>query len=184
MDAVTMSGMARVAAACVAIVAAALAAGCASQGSGAAAAPATVQAGHSAAQADHAAVVVDEHANNTTVQVVAGVEVVLELHSTYWMNVASSQPAVLRQDGEPRVQATQCVPGGGCGQVQAAFSAVAVGTAVLSASRVSCGEALARARRQPLQRHRRRRGALTAPALGRRPPGTSPASRSVDQVWL
>jgi hypothetical protein len=142
--------MARVAAACVAIVAAALTAGCASQGSGPAPAHATVQAEHSAAQAqhatpqaDHATVVVDEHANNTTVQVVAGVEVVLELHSTYWMNVASSQPTVLRQDGAPRVQVAQCVPGGGCGQVQAAFSAVAAGSAVLSASRVSCGEALA-----------------------------------------
>jgi hypothetical protein len=96
-------------------------------------------------QGDTAAVLLDEHANNTTVRVVQGVDVVLELHSTYWMSVGSSQPAVLREDGAPRVRPapSQCVPGGGCGQVDATFSALGIGTAVLSASRTTCGEALA-----------------------------------------
>jgi hypothetical protein len=95
--------------------------------------------------ADPGVVVLDEHANKTTVRVVVGVDVVLQLHSTYWMNFGSSQPAVVRANGEPSVQPapSQCVPGGGCGLEQATFTAVRAGTAVLSASRTSCGEALA-----------------------------------------
>jgi hypothetical protein len=102
--------------------------GCASQASG----PSSVT-------------VLDEHADNTTVRILAGHEVELLLHSTYWMDFSSSRPAVVRPDGEPRVlqATTQCVPGGGCAPVLAMFTAARAGTAVLSASRTSCGEALA-----------------------------------------
>ncbi len=81
----------------------------------------------------------------TTVRVVVGVDVVLQLHSTYWMNIGSSRQAVMREDGTPRIQPepSQCVPGEGCGLEQATFRAVRAGTAVLSASRSTCGEALA-----------------------------------------
>jgi hypothetical protein len=98
---------------------------------------------HSSSAVDRAVVTVDEHANDTTVRVVAGVDVVLTLHSTYWMDFGSSRPAVVREDGQPGVQPSHCIPGGGCGQVRVRFTAVQPGTAVVEASRVSCGEALA-----------------------------------------
>ena len=133
------------AAACVAILGIALVGGCASKASGPgsphATSPGPVQ---TTAEVDHAVVVLNEHANNTTVRVVVGADVVLQLHSTYWMNIGSSRQAVLHEDGVPRVQPkpSGCVPGEGCGLEQATFTAVRVGTAVLSASRTSCGEAL------------------------------------------
>jgi hypothetical protein len=115
-------------AACAALLGLGLLGGCASQASGGA-----------------SATVLDEHANNTTVRVQAGQEVKLLLHSTYWMDLRSSQPTVVRADGAPKVlpATTQCVPGGGCAPVEATFTAASAGTAVLSASRTSCGEALA-----------------------------------------
>jgi hypothetical protein len=92
----------------------------------------------------HPAVVLDEHANQSTVRVVLGNRVELLLHSSYWTNFGSSRSAVVRADGPVRIMPTtlKCVPGGGCNPVQATFTAVTVGTAVLSASRTSCGEAL------------------------------------------
>jgi hypothetical protein len=89
--------------------------------------------------------VLDERANHTTVRVAVGSRVEVLLHSSYWMDFASSQSAVLRADGPARVlPATQtCVPGGGCRPVLATFTATGAGTAVLSASRTTCGEALA-----------------------------------------
>ena len=132
--------------ACVAILGIALMGGCASTASNPgpldATSPGPVQ---TTAAVDHAAVVLDEHANNTTVRVVVGADVVLQLHSTYWMNIGSSRQAVMRENGTPSVhpQPSGCVPGEGCGLEQATFTAVRAGTAVLSASRTSCGEALA-----------------------------------------
>jgi hypothetical protein len=137
---------ARTVAACAAIGGIALMGGCASKASGPGPIDATSPGPvHATAQVDHAAVVLDEHADNTTVRVVVGADVVLQLHSTYWMNFGSSRQAVVREDGTPRVQPqpSGCVPGEGCGLEQATFTAVRVGTAVLSASRTSCGEALA-----------------------------------------
>jgi hypothetical protein len=86
----------------------------------------------------------DEHANQSIVRVVVGNRVELLLHSSYWANFASSQSAVVRADGPVRMMPTtqHCVPGGGCQPVLATFTALTAGTAVLSASRTSCGEAL------------------------------------------
>ena len=96
------------------------------------------------AVANHPAIVLDEHPNSSTVQVVVGRRVELLLHSSYWTDFGSSQSAVVRADGSVRMLSTgqHCVPGGGCNPVLATFMAQAVGTAVLSASRTSCGEAL------------------------------------------
>jgi hypothetical protein len=93
---------------------------------------------------DNPAIVLDEHANSSTVQVVVGRRVELLLHSSYWTDFGSSQSAVVRADGSVRTLPTsqRCIPGGGCNPVLATFTAQKVGTAVLSASRTSCGEAL------------------------------------------
>lgn len=93
---------------------------------------------------DYPAIVLDEHANQSTVQVAVGRRVELLLHSSYWTDFGSSQSAVVRADGSVRTLPTsqKCIPGGGCNPVLATFMAQAAGTAVLSASRTSCGEAL------------------------------------------
>jgi hypothetical protein len=93
---------------------------------------------------DDPAIVLDEHANSSTVQVVVGRRVELLLHSSYWTDFGSSRSAVVRADGPVRTLPTaqRCVPGGGCHPVLATFMAETAGTAVLSASRTSCGEAL------------------------------------------
>jgi hypothetical protein len=87
---------------------------------------------------------IDEHAKNTTVAVSVGQRLVLRLHSTYWQDVASSDPSTLRLTGQavtPQTPGTGCPPGGGCGTVTATFAAAAPGTATVSASRLLCGEA-------------------------------------------
>ena len=93
---------------------------------------------------DSPAIVLDEHANQSTVQVAVGRRVELLLHSSYWTDFGSSRSAVVRADGSVRTLPTSqhCIAGGGCNPVLATFMAQAAGTAVLSASRTSCGEAL------------------------------------------
>jgi hypothetical protein len=145
MDGATMARMARTAVAPVATLVLALVAGCSSQPGSPGAQPGSPGTRSGTPVPDIPAVVLDEHANHETVQVVVGHDVELLLHSTYWMNFGSSQPGIVRVDGSPRVLATasHCVPGGGCNPVLARFTAASLGTAVLSASRTSCGEALA-----------------------------------------
>lgn len=82
-------------------------------------------------------------ANGQTVTVANGHEVTITLDSTYWTFQGSSNPAVLLQAGKTVVSSTSCVPGGGCGTVTAHFRAMGPGRAVVTASRTSCGEALA-----------------------------------------
>jgi hypothetical protein len=79
-----------------------------------------------------------------TVHAHVGDRVDVVLHSTYWTFPGVSDPAVLRPVGAP-VTAPQlrgCVPGGGCGTVTASYDAIAPGTAVVSATRTTCGEAM------------------------------------------
>ena len=120
-------------------------AGCASSSSLIPSPPASVPPATTPPSAKNSpAVVLDEHANQTTVRVTVGRQVELLLHSSYWTDFGSSRSAVVRADGPSRVlpAATHCVPGGGCNPVVATFTAMSAGTAVLSASRTSCGEAL------------------------------------------
>jgi hypothetical protein len=107
-------------------------------------APSPGSAGSRPTGPGHPAVVLDEHANQSTVRVMVGNRVELLLHSSYWTNFDSSRSTVVRADGPVRMMPTTqtCVPGGGCNPVLATFTAVTAGTAVLSASRTSCGEAL------------------------------------------
>lgn len=94
---------------------------------------------------DASAKVVDEKANQTTVRFRVGTRVELLLHSDYWTVVGSSRPDVLAQDGPtrqlPRTPST-CPPGVGCQPLQTFFTARTPGSAVVSATRTTCGEAL------------------------------------------
>ncbi|GAA2129926.1 hypothetical protein GCM10009760_01740 [Kitasatospora kazusensis] len=92
------------------------------------------------------AVTLDEQANNTTVTVKAGVTVRVDLHSTYWSAVTSSAPQLLEQTGRPTVVPSPtgpaCRVGSGCGTVSTDFLAHGAGSAQLTATRTTCGEAL------------------------------------------
>jgi hypothetical protein len=87
-------------------------------------------------------VTVTDADNGRTVAVTAGDRVTVTLASTYWTFRGSSNPAVLRQVGQPVASPGSCPPGVGCGQVSATFIAVQQGRADVTASRSSCGEAL------------------------------------------
>jgi hypothetical protein len=67
------------------------------------------------------------------------------LSSTYWSVDPSSNPEVLRSNGASTIdpQMGGCVPGAGCGTVTATFTATATGSAIVTATRTTCGEALA-----------------------------------------
>jgi len=131
-------------------------AGCAALSTGCAAARIPVTLPPSASSATitvtGSPLLLDEHAKGKTVAVTVGTSVELVLHNSYWNINNSSNPKVLAEIGEPTyLPATSaCVPGGGCNPVQATFTAMTPGTAVLSASRTSCGEAMLCA---PGQRH-------------------------------
>jgi hypothetical protein len=103
----------------------------------AAAAPASAPA------AAHHSVTVRDAANGTTVKIRVGTRLTVRLGSTYWTFQGSSNPAVLRQAGNPKVTPSGgCVPGAGCGTATARFLARHAGTATVRASRTACGEAL------------------------------------------
>jgi hypothetical protein len=99
-------------------------------------------------------VVAKDNANGKTVRVSVGDRLELILASDYWNVDPSSSPAVLRQDGETSdlARPSDCptLPGLGCVPEQTSFTAMAPGTVVITASRQSCGEALAC---RPDQRH-------------------------------
>ncbi|MHB8585073.1 MAG: hypothetical protein ACYDDF_04470 [Thermoplasmatota archaeon] len=83
--------------------------------------------------------------NHGNVTMALGSNLTLVLNSTYWGNAQSTNPAVLRLTDGPHT--TPCsnppFPGTGCGNMTATFSAIAIGSAHIQASRASCGEALA-----------------------------------------
>jgi hypothetical protein len=91
-------------------------------------------------------IVVRDDANGKTVPARAGDRIELILSSSYWSVTGSSAPRVLREDGPavllPRPSSCPTIPGLGCVPVQADFTALTGGTAVIRASRSSCGEAL------------------------------------------
>jgi hypothetical protein len=91
-------------------------------------------------------IVVRDDANGKAVSAKAGDRIELILSSSYWHVTGSSAPGVLRQDGSPvllsRPSSCPDLPGLGCTPVRADFHALADGTAVITASRSACGEAL------------------------------------------
>ncbi|MEZ0067434.1 hypothetical protein ABIA32_003447 [Streptacidiphilus sp. MAP12-20] len=79
-----------------------------------------------------------------TVTVHQGQRVALVLTGGYWQVQGSSAPAVVRQDGGSSYLSPSpagCAPGVGCRPQETDFTALTVGTAKLTASRTSCGEA-------------------------------------------
>ena len=104
-----------------------------------AAPPTTVGAHHvSAGDAD----------NGHTITIAVGDQLQVTLHSTYWHFDPATSGTALRAAGEPNTTASptgpsnsRCVPGEGCGTVTAMYDAAAPGTADVTASRTSCGEA-------------------------------------------
>ena len=81
--------------------------------------------------------------NGKRLTVDVGTRLDVALGSTYWTFQPSSNSAVLRAAGSPSATPSPgCVPGGGCGTVTQAFVVNGAGTAILSAKRTSCGEAL------------------------------------------
>ena len=99
-------------------------------------------------------IVVRDHANGKTVHVRVGQRVELILSSDYWRLHGSSSQAVLTQDGKvrflPRPKDCPNIPGLGCIPFETTFKALSTGTAVITASRRTCGEAL---KCQPSQEH-------------------------------
>lgn len=85
-------------------------------------------------------------ANGKTISAVVGGTIELTLSSSYWNIAGSSAPRILRQDGQPsllpRPSGCPGIPGLGCTPERVGFTALAPGTAVISASRTTCGEAL------------------------------------------
>lgn len=92
------------------------------------------------------AVTVKDDANGTMVHVHVGTEVELLLSTSYWTVDGSSAVTVLRQDGAstvlPRPSGCSAIPGQGCQPVRTDFTATAVGTAIITANRTVCGEAM------------------------------------------
>jgi len=88
---------------------------------------------------------VTDRDNGTTVKLHVGSRLRVVLSSTYWSVDPSSNPEVLRSNGASTIdpQMGGCVPGAGCGTVTATFTATATGSAIVTATRTTCGEALA-----------------------------------------
>jgi hypothetical protein len=91
-----------------------------------------------------AAITASDAENGGTIIVRIGDRLTVTLHSTYWSFAGSSNADVIAPDGLPTVSPmpSGCVPGQGCGKVVAAFDAIAVGTSEITATRITCGEAL------------------------------------------
>jgi hypothetical protein len=87
---------------------------------------------------------VDDSKNGQSVHVHVGDTVKITLSSTDWTFDQDSDPVVLKELGGQVVTpdpAGSCFPGMGCGVTTAWYKALSAGSAVVSASRVSCGEA-------------------------------------------
>jgi hypothetical protein len=89
-------------------------------------------------------VVATDSDNGKTFDLHVGDRLELKLASTYWNINESSDLSVLRLAGPPAIspQPNGCVPGAGCGFAIASFDAVGKGSADVTASRTSCGEAM------------------------------------------
>jgi len=89
-----------------------------------------------------ASLAVGEDSNGKLVHVRVGERVVLTL-SDFWSVEGTSAPAVLRQDGATvQLRGPNCPPGLSCNPERTEFTALTPGTAVITATRTTCGEAL------------------------------------------
>lgn len=82
--------------------------------------------------------------NGKSVSARAGDTVSITLGSTAWTIAGSSDSSVLQERGAQIVSPAPpgtCYPGMGCGTTSAVFKALRAGTATVTATRLSCGEA-------------------------------------------
>jgi hypothetical protein len=87
-----------------------------------------------------------ETAKGQTLTVAVGASIKVTLHSTYWTIAQGSPAGVLALVAPPVYSAAgtvSCIPGTGCGTVTATFRALSAGRATITATRTSCGEAIA-----------------------------------------
>ncbi|MCX4748405.1 protease inhibitor I42 family protein [Kitasatospora sp. NBC_01287] len=98
---------------------------------------------HATSPSSAAVLTLDDSANRTTVHAQVGSTIEITLHSTYWSAPTSSAPGVLVAAGTSSAPSASagCHPGSGCGTIETTFRAGAAGTARLTATRTSCGEA-------------------------------------------
>ena len=80
--------------------------------------------------------------NGKSVMLRPGQTLTVMLSSTYWTFQGSSNLQVLAPVGASVPSPGSCPPGVGCGTITQEFRAVGPGTAQVTASRVSCGEAM------------------------------------------
>ncbi len=82
--------------------------------------------------------------NGTVITLHPGQILMVTLGSTYWTIQGSSDSQVLSPVGAAVTSPESCSapPGSGCGTVSQEFRAAGSGTAQVTASRVSCGEAM------------------------------------------
>jgi hypothetical protein len=91
------------------------------------------------------ALVASDAANGKTLTLAVGQKLVVTLNSTYWQFGSPSDVAIVSPDGQAVAAACAApppYPGSGCGTVTQGYHGGRAGTAVLSATRTSCGEAL------------------------------------------
>ncbi len=82
--------------------------------------------------------------NNKTVNLKVGQKLTVSLDSTYWQFAAPSNTAVQASGDSIHTPCSQkTVPGSGCGTVSQVYVAKTKGQSLITASRVTCGEALA-----------------------------------------
>ena len=88
---------------------------------------------------------VGDNQNGGTITMHTGQTLIVTLGSTYWTIQGSSDSLVLAPVGAAITSPESCdaPPGSGCGTVSQEFRAARSGTAQVTASRVSCGEAMA-----------------------------------------
>jgi len=90
-------------------------------------------------------IAVNDSMNGQSVSVHAGDFVTVSLGSTYWAFGATSDASVIQPQGDPVISPAplgSCVPGAGCGTATARFKALKLGNATITATRLSCGEAM------------------------------------------
>lgn len=82
--------------------------------------------------------------NGQSISVHAGDTIRITLNTTAWTFAGSSDPSVVQKQGEQVVSPAPhgtCLPGMNCGTTTATFKAMKPGSATVTASRLSCGEA-------------------------------------------
>ena len=107
--------------------------------------PEPAPSGGSSSSSQSDVIMADEKSNGKTIHMSVGQSLELDLHNTYWEIESIPKSAVIslvKSSVMVDPPGVSCVPGQGCGVVQAVYRARTAGTVTLHASRSTCGEAL------------------------------------------